>query len=104
MARYSYTVQDNKGETSSGAIEAADENEAINALQAKGYFILSIAADKSSGGGKGGAQAAGKVDLRDLVFFAEQLATLLNGGVPLVRALSLLGENSSSKGLQYALG
>src|ERR1700723_2849417 len=98
MARYSYTVQDNKGETSSGAIEAADENEAINTLQAKGYFILSISAAKASSGGKGGGQAgAGKVDLRDLVFFAEQLATLLNGGVPLVRALSLLGENSGSK-------
>lgn len=105
MARFSYTVQDNKGETSSGAIEAGDENEAISALQGKGYFILSISADKASGGGKGGAaQGGGKVDLRDLVFFAEQLATLLNGGVPLVRALSLLGENSGSKGLQYALG
>ena len=105
MARYSYTVQDTKGETSSGAIEASDENEAISALQAKGYFILSISADKAASGGKGGSnQGGGKVDLRDLVFFAEQLATLLNGGVPLVRALSLLGENSSSHGLQYALG
>ena len=54
MARYSYTVQDNKGETSSGAIEAADENEAISALQAKGYFILSISADKTVGGKAGG--------------------------------------------------
>jgi type IV pilus assembly protein PilC len=104
MARYSYTVQDNKGETSSGAIEAADENEAINALQAKGYFILSISADKAAGGKGAAAQGGGKVELRELVFFAEQLATLLNGGVPLVRALSLLGENSGSKGLQYALG
>jgi type IV pilus assembly protein PilC len=104
MARYSYTVQDSKGETSSGAIEAADENEAINALQAKGYFILSISADKTAAGSAKGASGGGKVELRDLVFFAEQLATLLNGGVPLVRALSLLGENSSSKGLQYALG
>jgi type IV pilus assembly protein PilC len=104
MARYSYTVQDSKGETSSGALEAGDENEAISALQAKGYFILSISSDKSaSGGGKGGGGGQG-VALRDLVFFAEQLSTLLNGGVPLVRALSLLGENSSSKGLQYALG
>jgi type IV pilus assembly protein PilC len=101
MARYSYTVQDNKGETSSGAIEAADENEAITVLQGKGYFILSISADKAAAAKTGGG--GGKVDLRDLVFFAEQLATLLNGGVPLVRALSLLGENSGSKGLQYAL-
>lgn len=105
MARYSYTVQDAKGETSSGALEAGDENEAISALQSKGYFILSISADKAAGGGGGkGGGGGGKVALRDLVFFAEQLSTLLNGGVPLVRALSLLGENSSSKGLQYALG
>ncbi|MFI5347296.1 MAG: type II secretion system F family protein [Elusimicrobiota bacterium] len=104
MARFSYTVQDSKGETSSGAIEAADENEAITALQGKGYFILSISADKTAGGGSAkNSGAGGKVELRDLVFFAEQLATLLNGGVPLVRALSLLGENSGSKGLQYAL-
>ena len=104
MARYSYTVQDAKGETSSGALEAGDENEAITALQAKGYFILSISADKASGGGSKAASGGGGVALRDLVFFAEQLSTLLNGGVPLVRALSLLGENSGSKGLQYALG
>lgn len=105
MARYSYTVQDAKGETSSGALEAGDENEAITALQAKGYFILSISADKSAGGGSAKASGGGQsVALRDLVFFAEQLSTLLNGGVPLVRALSLLGENSGSKGLQYALG
>ena len=105
MARYAYTVQDSKGETSSGALEANNENEAINSLQAKGYFILSIIADKTSsgGGGKAAAGSGGTPALRDLVFFAEQLSTLLNGGVPLVRALSLLGENSSSKPLQYAL-
>lgn len=103
MARFSYTVQDSKGETSSGAVEAADENEAISTLQAKGYFILSISADKGAAGGGSKNSGGGKVDLRDLVFFAEQLSTLLNGGVPLVRALSLLGENSSSKGLQFAL-
>ncbi len=104
MARYAYTVQDSKGETSSGALEANSENEAINALQAKGYFILSIIADKagSSAGGKASG-GGGKPALRDLIFFAEQLSTLLNGGVPLVRALSLLGENSSSKALQFAL-
>ena len=103
MERYSYTVQDSKGETSNGEIDASDENEAIRALQAKGYFILSLTTDKAGGtaGSKGGG--GGSVSIRDMVFFAEQLATLLNGGVPLVRALSLLGENSGSKGLQFAI-
>jgi type IV pilus assembly protein PilC len=105
MPRYAYTVQDSKGETSSGALEADSENEAINSLQAKGYFILSISADKASAGGaaRAGGGGGGRPALRDLVFFAEQLSTLLNGGVPLVRALALLGENSTSKPLQYAL-
>lgn len=102
MARFTYTVQDSKGATSSGAVEADSENEAIGVLQARGNFVLAIAADKSTvGAGKSGT--GGKVALRDLVFFAEQLATLLNGGVPLVRALTLLGENSDSKGLRYAV-
>ncbi len=105
MGRFSYTVQDSKGETSSGAIDAADENEAISALQGKGFFILSLTSEKTvqtQGGTKSKAQGQA-VAGRDLVFFAEQLATLLNGGVPLVRALSLLGEHSNSKGLHHAL-
>jgi type IV pilus assembly protein PilC len=106
MGRFSYTVQDSKGETTSGALEAADENEAISALQGKGYFILSLSSEKTVAGGAGGPKKTQgpAVAERDLVFFSEQLATLLNGGVPLVRALSLLGEHSSSKGLHMALG
>lgn len=106
MGRFAYTVQDSKGETSSGAIEAADENEAIGALQSKGYFILSLSSEKSAaatGSAKGSVVKGPTPAERDLVFFGEQLATLLNGGVPLVRALSLLGEHSSSKGLHIAL-
>ena len=104
MGRFNYTVQDGKGETTSGAVEAGDENEAIAALQGKGFFILSISAERTVRAAAGKAGGGGKpVAARDLIFFAEQLATLLNGGVPLVRALSLLGEHSSSPGLHFAL-
>lgn len=105
MGRFVYTVQDNKGDTSSGALDAADENEAISTLQNKGYFILSIQAER--GPQKTGLAAmtgGGKVGGRDLVFFGEQLATLLNGGVPLVRALSLLAEHSENLALKHAIG
>ncbi len=105
MGRFSYTVQDSKGETTTGALDAADENEAISSLQGKGYFILSLSSEKAGAGAAVGVKkaAGAAVAERDLVFFAEQLATLLNGGVPLVRALSLLGEHASSKGLHMAL-
>lgn len=104
MGRYSYTVQDSRGDTTSGHLDAGDENEAINALQNKGYFILSIQAEKAGGKGGIGKFVGGSVGGRDLVFFGEQLATLLNGGVPLVRALSLLGEHSENQALREAVG
>ncbi len=103
MPRFNYTVQDNKGETTSGDLEAGDENEAIAALQGKGYFILSVTAERGAHAAAGKASAGSKVGARDLIFFGEQLATLLNGGVPLVRALSLLGEHAQSKALHFAL-
>jgi type IV pilus assembly protein PilC len=104
MSLFNYTVQDGKGETTSGNLEAGDENEAIAALQGKGYFILSIAAERTVRAAAGKAPTGGgPVGARDLIFFAEQLATLLNGGVPLVRALSLLGEHAQSKNLRFAL-
>ncbi|MFH1723136.1 MAG: type II secretion system F family protein [Elusimicrobiota bacterium] len=104
MGRFIYTVQDNKGDTTTGALEAGDENEAINALQGKGFFILSIQAEKAAArAGVGSLLGGGKVGGRDLVFFGEQLATLLNGGVPLVRSLSLLGEHSENVALKRAI-
>lgn len=104
MARFVYTVQDSKGETSSGALEAGDENEAINSLQGRGYFILSIQAERAAPkAGSLRAATGGRVGGRELVFFGEQLATLLNGGVPLVRALSLLGEHSENAALRVAV-
>ena len=104
MGKFVYTVQDSKGETSSGSVEAGDENEAINTLQGKGYFILSIQAEKA--GGEGGTKffpGGGSVAGSDLVFFGEQLSTLLNGGVPLVRALSLLGDHAQNPALGAAV-
>ncbi|MFH2203918.1 MAG: type II secretion system F family protein [Elusimicrobiota bacterium] len=104
MGKFIYTVQDSKGETSSGSVDAADENEAINSLQGKGFFILSIQAEKAGSGGSGKLlSGGGGVPGTDLVFFGEQLSTLLNGGVPLVRALSLLGEHAQNPNMGAAL-
>lgn len=104
MARFIYTVQDPQGATQNGVLDAASEEQAAATLQNKGYIILSIQSDKSTA--KSAVKlfsGGGKVSNRDLIFFGEQLSTLLNGGVPLVRALSLLGDHAESKGLQHVV-
>lgn len=100
MAKFSYTVQDSQGKASNGIIEALDEDQAVTALQNKGFFVVSITQEAEAKTITGKKKAAGgKVPDQEMAFFAEQMATLLAGGVPLVRALSLLGDFASNPNL-----
>ena len=106
MGRFIYTVQDAQGMVTTGHVNADDEDQAVQSLQVKGLFILSIQAEdaKSKSILNLKKYSSGKVSGSDLVFFGEQMATLLGGGIPLVRALSLLGEHSGNKSLSSVLG
>jgi len=105
MPRFIYTVQDTEGNVTTGAMEAEDEDSVVNSLQSKGYLILSVQSEKESEKGIFSLKkkSGGNVSGRELVFFGEQIATLVSGGVPLVRALSLLAENNENKTLQTVL-
>ncbi|MCM2268322.1 MAG: type II secretion system F family protein, partial [Elusimicrobiales bacterium] len=101
-----YTVQDAQGTVTTGAVDSEDEDSAVQSLQSKGLFILSIQSEAVKSKGilslkKMGP--GGKVSGREMVFFGEQMATLLGGGIPLVRALSLLSEHSENKALGVIL-
>lgn len=103
MAKFLYTVRDLEGKIYKGSIESPDKNKAIDYLQSKGVMVIEVslaAATRGSFGGLfqnkvtvGNVKPAGHV----LAFFAEQLSTLISGGVPLVRAIKLLGDFSSDK-------
>ncbi|MBO7191034.1 MAG: type II secretion system F family protein [Elusimicrobiaceae bacterium] len=106
MPKYTYTVNDSEGKTLRGSIVSDNKEKVILALQNKGYLVLDIkegSAGIFGGGSTGGKKKVGKVPGHVLAFFAEQLATLIAGGVPLVRAVSLLGEYSSNATLGVVL-
>ena len=105
MQKYTYTVKDANGKTLRGSVMADDREKVIVALQNKGYLVLDV---QAGGGGifsksKGTRRRGGKVPGHVMAFFAEQLSTLIAGGVPLVRAVSLLGEYASNPTLGYVL-
>ncbi len=106
MPRFIYTVQDAQGTVTTGNVNADDEDQAVQSLQTKGLFILSIQSEETKTKGVMSLKKfnRGKVSGRDLVFFGEQMSTLLGGGIPLVRALSLLGEHAENKNLSVVLG
>ena len=106
MPKYTYTVRDENGKTLHGSYETDSREKIIIALQKKGYLVLSVTEAGAAGGlfAKGGSRkTGGKVKGHVLAFFAEQLSTLISGGVPLVRAVQLLGEYSSDKTLGAVL-
>jgi len=105
MGRFIYTVQDAQGTVTTGAVDADDEDGAVQSLQTKGLFILSIQSEdtKSKGIMSLKKMGGGSISGREMVFFGEQMATLIGGGIPLVRALSLLSEHAENKNLGAVL-
>lgn len=105
MSRYIYTVQDAQGTVTTGAVDSDDEDGAVQSLQSKGLLILSIQAESAKPRGVLSLRkmGGGSISGREMVFFGEQMSTLLGGGIPLVRALSLLSEHAENKALGIVL-
>ena len=102
MPKFTYTVRTLEGEIKRGSVDAPSKNQAIDYLQSRGLMVVDVSAPIVSKGSvglfrKGVAVGSVKPAGHVLAFFAEQLATLIAGGVPLVRAIKLLGDFSSDK-------
>lgn len=96
MSVFQYSAKDMNGRTVVGVVEAPNENEATTILQNKSYIVLSLKQVKA----KVLAASGQKIKLDDLVIFSRQLATMIDAGIPLVQALSILSEQVENKGLK----
>lgn len=103
MQKYTYLVKDSDGKSHKGTVTADSREKVIFALQNKGYLVLDVHEGSGRIFGGGARRRGGKVPGHVLAFFAEQLSTLIAGGVPLVRAVSLLGEYASNATLGVVL-
>ncbi|MFC1805012.1 type II secretion system F family protein [Candidatus Omnitrophota bacterium] len=95
MKIYKYTTKDKEGRSSTGTLDANTEEEAAAVLHEKGLVVISLKQVKE----KKMPRARSKVKLDDLVIFSRQLATLIDAGIPLVQALTILQEQVENKTL-----
>ena len=104
MAKFNYKALDSAGKPKNGTIEAASEDAARSALTRLSLKPLSIS---KVGGASGDIMAflnkGGKVKSKDLVVFTRQLATMINAGVPLVRSLATLQEQTENPAFKKQL-
>ena len=96
---YAYKVRDKVGAIHKGSIEGHSEQLVVAKLRELGYVPVSVTAHGKSklsadiGGG------GGKIELRSVVIFSRQLATMVGAGLTLIRALGILADQTESKPL-----
>ncbi len=129
MPRFTYIALDARGQESTGLVEAASSNDAIGQLRQAGYFPTNVAEEGRAIASRDGkapknaktavARAAAPsptkkkgivlfekktVKPRVLMIFTRQLATLIDAGLPLLRALTVLAKQERDKVLKATIG
>lgn len=101
MPKFKYTAIDQNGKQKTGSVDAANQDEASSKVSAMGLMPTNIA--ESSGGAAGKSKKAPKAKAKsggmnfgkvikpeELTTFTRQLATLLQAGLPLLRAIEVM--------------
>lgn len=105
MAIFEYKAVNKQGSTSSGTVEAENKSAASATLIKQGYRPLVIKQQKT-GFDPNNIKIPGvgsRVKTRDMVVFTRQLATMINAGVPLVRALATLQQQTENDAFKKTL-
>jgi len=123
MARFKFTALDSKGKEVHGEIDADNQAMAVARIREKQYFPTKVEelAGGAGGGGaakKGGAKGGGSalkmeikmpkflqggVKAKQLTAFTRQMSTLVNAGLPLMRALRVLQRQEKNPALRDAV-
>ena len=116
MARFKFTALDAKGKEVTGEIEAADKAQALAQIKDRQFFPTKVE-PAAAGAAKPQKKASGlNMELKMpkwlqggvkpavLVAFTRQLSTLVNAGLPLMRAIRVLQRQERNPALKDALG
>jgi type IV pilus assembly protein PilC len=99
---FDYKVRDRAGNMVTGSLVADSELLVLQRLREMGYTPLEVGKQKRSLNLEINIKKQ-KVKLKDLSVFSRQFATMINSGLPILRALAILSEQSDNKALAETL-
>ena len=120
MARFKFTALDSKGKEVHGEIEADNQSAAVARIREKQYFptkVEELAGGAAAPAARKGAAAKGGLSMeikmpkflqggvkaKQLTTFTRQMSTLVNAGLPLMRALRVLQRQEKNPALKDAV-
>jgi type IV pilus assembly protein PilC len=93
MATFTYTARAFNGDLRTATIDASSRDDVISQLRKQRLSVVKIDQDATKKIGKG------SIKTRDVVIFTRQFSTMINSGLPLVQALTILAEQTENKAL-----
>ena len=100
---YTYRARDRKGALLTGELVGESPDLVLAKLREMQYIPLEVT-KKNAGLKREITLRPGRVKLKDLAIFSRQFATMINSGLPLLRTLSILEEQSDSTELKKVVG
>src|SRR5215203_5459197 len=98
MAQYTYRALDKQGEIVQDKLEGSGELAVAHELRQQGLLVIDV--KEQSAAQKDILAPFKGIRLGDLVVFSRQLATMINAGLPIVRALYVLSEQTENQKLK----
>lgn len=96
MPIFKYNAKNKQGDNIRGKVEAISKQQAVSTLMSRDLFVIDVT-PLGQDGGSLLANFNNKVKFEELVNFTRQLATMINAGLPLASALSILEEQSQGE-------
>jgi type IV pilus assembly protein PilC len=109
MATYTYEALDKGGKPIRGTIDAETEETVLERLRSMGYYPTRVSRTRGKGtktdlGSIPGLRwLFGRIKLKHLSTFTRQLATLIEAGLPLLRSLAILEDQTESGSLKLII-
>jgi type IV pilus assembly protein PilC len=98
VALYTYKARTRQGEIIEDQTEGTDTMAVVRGLRKQGLLVIDVR--EQSVAQKDILEPFKRIKLSDLVIFSRQLATMINAGLPIVRALYVLSEQTENKKLK----
>lgn len=99
---FAFRAMDPSGAASSGEIEADSKSQVAEALRQRGLIVLDVTEKSSPVNVEDFFKRWQKVDMRELAVFSRQFATLVSSGMPMLRTLRTLEEQTKDEMIKEA--
>lgn len=102
--KFSYQAVSKKGEVLQGKVDALDESDVKDRLTERGYSVLTVEEVANEGLNRElDFNIGGRVKLKDLAVFSRKMSTMVDAGIPLASALSIMVDQTTNTKLKNTI-